>query len=130
MEWMGEDLPFNSAGGRAVHYYFPLDAEYVLRIRTRDSNANGPADDEDKPLEVRLPIKAGPHTVGVTFPAKSWEPENVPSLGGRRSGGPATRPQPSPVPIDLRLDGARLKRFEVGARRAQVGHSSSQDRTK
>ena len=74
-------------GGRAVHYYFPLDAEYVLRIRTRDSNANGPADDEDKPLEVRLPIKAGPHTVGVTFPAKSWEPENVPSLGGRRRAG-------------------------------------------
>src|SRR5258705_559481 len=30
---MGEDLPLGSRGGFAVRNYFPLDAEYVLRIR-------------------------------------------------------------------------------------------------
>jgi len=113
MEWMGDDLPFNSAGGLAVHYYFPLDAEYVLRIRVGDPNANGPTQDDDKPLEVRLAINAGPHTVGLTFPAESLEPEVLPATGGRRGGGAATPAKGPPVPVDLRLDGARLKRFEL-----------------
>ncbi len=30
---MSEDLPFGSRGGIAVRHYFPLDGEYVLRIR-------------------------------------------------------------------------------------------------
>ena len=33
VERMGEDLPLGSRGGMAVRYNFPLDAEYVLRIR-------------------------------------------------------------------------------------------------
>ncbi len=32
-ERMSEDLPLGSRGGMAVRYNFPLDAEYVLRIR-------------------------------------------------------------------------------------------------
>ena len=36
-----EDLPFGSRGGIAVRHYFPLDAEYVLRIRLqRDAIGN------------------------------------------------------------------------------------------
>ena len=122
MEWMGEDLPFNSAGGLAAHYYFPLDAVYVLRIRTRDPNASDPTADNAKPLEARLAIKAGPHTVGVTFPAESLEPEIVPALGGRRGTRPAKPAEAPPVRIDLRLDGARLKRFEVsGSTPPEIG---------
>jgi cytochrome c5 len=35
---MSEDLPFGSRGGMAFQHYFPLDAEYVIRIRlTRDN---------------------------------------------------------------------------------------------
>jgi hypothetical protein len=30
-----EDLPFGSRGGIAVRYYFPVDGEYVLKIRLR-----------------------------------------------------------------------------------------------
>ncbi len=30
---MGEDLPLGSRGGLAVRHYFPLDAEYVMRVR-------------------------------------------------------------------------------------------------
>ena len=32
---MGEDLPFGSRGGLAIHYYFPVDGEYAVRIRLR-----------------------------------------------------------------------------------------------
>ena len=32
----------------------------------------------DAGLEVRLPIAAGPHAIGVTFVRESWEPEGLP----------------------------------------------------
>jgi hypothetical protein len=32
---MSEDLPFGSRGGLAIRHQFPLDAEYVVRIRLR-----------------------------------------------------------------------------------------------
>jgi hypothetical protein len=34
-ERISEDLPFGSRGGIAVHHRFPLDAEYVVKIRLR-----------------------------------------------------------------------------------------------
>jgi hypothetical protein len=37
---MSEDLPFGSRGGMAIRHYFPLDGEYIIRVRlqknTRD----------------------------------------------------------------------------------------------
>jgi mono/diheme cytochrome c family protein len=32
---MDEDLPFGSRGGIAIHHIFPLDGEYVVRVRLR-----------------------------------------------------------------------------------------------
>ncbi len=32
-DWLGEDLPFGSRGGLVVRHYFPMDGEYVIRIR-------------------------------------------------------------------------------------------------
>jgi cytochrome c5 len=34
-ERTSEDLPFGARGGIAIHHYFPLDAEYVVKIRLR-----------------------------------------------------------------------------------------------
>ncbi|HXP89041.1 MAG TPA: DUF1592 domain-containing protein [Bryobacteraceae bacterium] len=34
-DWISEDLPFGSRGGVAIHHRFPLDAEYVVKIRLR-----------------------------------------------------------------------------------------------
>ncbi len=98
LEWVSDDLPFNSAGGVAVRYYFPLDAEYVLRVNF--GNPNAPA--TDAPIELRLPVKAGLRSVAVTFPRVSLRAESS-AIGGRR-------PEGTPVDIDLRLDGASLKR--------------------
>ena len=121
-----EDLPFGTRGGAAVHHYFPVDGEYIVRIRLRkqlygyilglgrpqqiDVRLDGeriklftvggdapgrpvpntyaadiPADPQweeymhsaDQALDVRLPVKAGPHVVGVSFAGQFWEPEGV-----------------------------------------------------
>jgi hypothetical protein len=89
-EWMSDDLPFDSAGGLSVRYYFPLDAEYVIRIRR--GALNTPV--KVAPLEVRLPMKAGPHTIGVTFPKESLKLESTePSIARRSANVPKHRPR-------------------------------------
>lgn len=122
----GEDLPFGSRGGTAIHYYFPVDGQYIVRVRLRkqlygyilglgraqriDVRLDGeriklftiggdapgtsvpntyaadiPADPRweeymhsaDTRLDVRIPVKAGPHVVAVSFIKDFWEPEGV-----------------------------------------------------
>ena len=94
-------LPIGTRGGVLLPYTFPRDGEYELEVRlTRDRNEHveglrgthkmeilidrglartftirpakdGGHDDVDKHLRVRVFVKAGPHQVGVTFPARS-----------------------------------------------------------
>jgi hypothetical protein len=127
-----EDLPFGSRGGMAVRYDFPVDGEYVLKVRLRrqyqdyvmgmgwpqqldvrldgalvkrftvggegqgrpaaasyagDGEPGFAGDDSwekymqqgaDAGLEVRVPVKAGPRLVGVSFVRQMWEPEGIP----------------------------------------------------
>jgi mono/diheme cytochrome c family protein len=96
---MSEDLPFGSRGGAAFQHYFPLDAEYVFRLRLQKDNtyvirgltAAEPIDlridgervkqftvggpqmkrsAAEAELEVRLPLKAGLHLVSASFPSR------------------------------------------------------------
>jgi hypothetical protein len=53
---------------------------------------------------MRLPVKAGLRTVAVTFPRESLRPEILP-MAGR-----GARPETAPIAVDLRLDGASIKR--------------------
>ena len=99
LEWVSDDLPFNSAGGVAVRRYFPLDAEYLLKVNFGSPNAPT----GDQPIELRLPVKAGLHSVAVTFPRESVRPE----LSGL---GPGRRAEGRQVAVDLRIDGASVKR--------------------
>ena len=92
-----EGLPLGTRGGVMIPYTFPQDAEYEIQIRlTRDRNEEveglrethelellldreqvksftvAPARDKnyekvDQHLKARIPVKAGPHQVGVTF---------------------------------------------------------------
>src|SRR5207253_281384 len=34
---MDEDLPFGSRGGLAAHHYFPVDAEYTVKVRLQQN---------------------------------------------------------------------------------------------
>ena len=107
LEWISEDLPFNSAGGVSVRHYFPLDAEYVLRVNTGNAET-------DKASELRFPIHAGLHAVAVTFPRESLRPEVAPAAAqnGQRGGGGGGQPS-VPLAVDLRLDGASIRRSTV-----------------
>jgi hypothetical protein len=108
-----EELPFGTRGGIAVHHNFPLDAEYVVSVRTQrrrgraaqsdqlevrldrehvktfmiggDSNAPRSPEDADQAdraaaaskLEVRIPVKAGRHLVGVAFVQRTTAAEGT-----------------------------------------------------
>ena len=61
-----EDLPFGSRGGTAIHYDFPVDGEYLIKLRLRRQYQD--------------------YVMGMGWPQQ----------------------------LDLRLDGALLKRFSVG----------------
>ncbi|HEY7171399.1 MAG TPA: DUF1592 domain-containing protein, partial [Vicinamibacterales bacterium] len=104
---ISEDTPFGSRGGIVVRHYFPLDAEYVVKVQLQrrrpadvqqlelrvdgeplktfqvgGSPAARSADDADnlpanRPLEVRLPVKAGPHLVAVTFLQRTIVPDGL-----------------------------------------------------
>ncbi len=123
-----EDLPFGSRGGIAVPFNFPVDGEYVVKVRLRTNwqdyvmgmgwpqqvevrldgellrrfavggeapgrpapmSYTGPGErgdpewevymvTADEGLEVRVPVRAGPRIVGVSFVRELWEPGGVP----------------------------------------------------
>ena len=129
---MSEDLPLGSRGGMAIHYDFPVDGEYLIKVRLqrqyqdylkgmgwpqqldvrldgklrkrftvggaaqgRPAASSYAGDGEpgfagapewetymqvtgDSGLEVRVPVQAGSHTVGVSFVREMWEPEGLP----------------------------------------------------
>ena len=84
-----DGLPLGTRGGTLIEHTFPLDAEYSFRIRIRGAaiglaaaNLQGEEieislDGErinlvpaTATIDLKLPMKAGPHTLGVTFVRK------------------------------------------------------------
>lgn len=109
---VSDNLPFDSAGGLAVDYYFPVDAEYVIKVKTP---AVAPAT-EPQVFEVRMPVKAGSKALGVTFLAEGALPENAGLAAGGQGAAAAAgggRPTPSLAKMDIRLDGVRVKLYDV-----------------
>jgi hypothetical protein len=113
-ERASDDLPFDSAGGMSFSYYFPLDGEYIIRVKA------GPGGPDARKFEVRQPVKAGLRTIGVAFLRESAKPE-IEAIGGRGPGaaafaggrGRGAGPPPPPALMDLRLDGVKIQRFQV-----------------
>ena len=127
-----EDLPLGSRGGIAIRHDFPVDGEYLIKVRLQrqyqdylkgmgwpqqldvrldgkllkrftvggkaqgrpaaasyagDGEPGFAGDDSwekymqiggDAGLEIRVPVEAGPHVVGVSFVREMWEPEGLP----------------------------------------------------
>lgn len=121
LEKIGSDVPFDSRGGVSFQYYFPLDAEYVIRTNmpTNAASFGEGIHGDVSHYDVRMPIKAGLHKIAVTFRREDSKAE-VESAGGRRNqaeGRPAQLAvDPLPIWMDLRLDGVRLKLLEVQRR--------------
>jgi hypothetical protein len=100
---VGEDLPFGTRGGLAVRHYFPLDAEYSVRVhlqrrrpgqevdvrldgqriktivvpaRNRASEeADGPSAEDA--MEVRVAVRAGARVLSVSLARKAGVPEGL-----------------------------------------------------
>src|SRR5262245_44465225 len=116
-EQLNDDLPFDSRAGISIKHYFPLDAEYVFKIRFVGVQPDGEEAETD-PFQVRLTVKAGLHTVGVTSPRENLKPEiDAPPAPGAP---PVRGVSDIPSPVDLRLNGARVKRFDVRAMTPEV----------
>ena len=47
---VSEDLPFGSRGGLSVRHWFPLDAEYVFRVKPQGGTGRGPGEQ----IEIRI----------------------------------------------------------------------------
>jgi mono/diheme cytochrome c family protein len=92
-------MPIGTRGGMLVEHYFPLDAEYVIRAdlidrggrifgsnNARNEQLEVTLDGErvalvdlasyetDQGVQLRLPIEAGPHTIGAAFLKKNHAP--------------------------------------------------------
>src|SRR5215469_4981854 len=84
-----EGLPLGTRGGLLVRHNFPLDAEYQIKIRSRSFGLGvgglGPAGEELEgtlngeriqlskagQIDVKIPVKAGPQTIGAAYIRKS-----------------------------------------------------------
>ena len=111
-----DGMPFGTRGGIRVRHYFSHNGDYELRAFLNKDSLT--------PIEgvrffrTRVPVKAGPHTVVVTFPdefaAREGPVSDVAGPGGPALGGPldllGTAVRPS---IDFRVDGRRVKKFEI-----------------
>ena len=125
-ERASEDLPFDSSGGMAIHYYFPVDADYLIRVKV-PMPAIGDAPSIPAVYEVKVPVKAGLRVVGVTYLRESAVPEIEAPPPGRRAFVPPAPPSaftPPPAQLDIRLDGVCLKRFEVPRKGPGTGSST------
>jgi Protein of unknown function (DUF1592)/Protein of unknown function (DUF1588)/Protein of unknown function (DUF1587)/Protein of unknown function (DUF1585)/Protein of unknown function (DUF1595)/Planctomycete cytochrome C len=100
---VSEDLPFGSRGGLSVRHWFPLDAEYVFRVKPQGGTGRGPGEQieiridgervklftggapapqaDDAPavgaFEARIPVKAGYRLIGITAAKRTTVPEGV-----------------------------------------------------
>jgi hypothetical protein len=131
-----EDLPLGTRGGVSIQYQFPLDAEYVFkveplgggidshqlevaidgaRVRVFELNPRSGLgvgqgyDSEGDAFEVRVPVKAGPHAVAVTFVRKSAalvESVRDPFFAPHAEGAPRTQPAVGSVTITGPFNGS------------------------
>ena len=111
-----EGMPFGTRGGMRVSHYFPYDGEYDLRAYLEKQSLT--PTEGVRFFRTRVPVKAGPHVVIVTFPdefaAREGPVLNVSGPGGNPLGGPldvlGTSIRPT---IDFRVAGRRVKLFEI-----------------
>ena len=107
-ERVSDGLPFDSRAGLSVEHYFPVDAEYVFKVRFRGLLVTTEIPDPNA-FTVRVAVKAGLRRIGVTSPRDNTKAE----LEGRGVRVPAAALAQVPIPVDVRLDGRRIKRFDV-----------------
>ena len=100
-------VPFGANRGMFADHYFPLDAEYELRIEIRGLTAQVLT---TQIATVRIPVKAGFHHIVTTFPGNSVREEIALIPVGRRA---VPVRAPNSLQLDIRMDEARLELAQV-----------------
>ncbi len=123
--WQGEGMPFGTRGGTRINHHFPYDGEYDLRAFLERQSLT--PTEGVRFFRTRTRLTAGPHEIVVTFPdefaAREGPVLDVGGPGGKALGGPldllgtAIRRT-----IDFRVDGQRVKLFEIEGMNA--GHAA------
>jgi hypothetical protein len=106
-ERMSDDLPLDSRGGAAFHYYAPHDGSYEISGYL-NANTNNEVDRlKETRVSLRIPLKAGPHTLGITFRKRLALDETVQTLHNTTEVIVLPAEPPSKLPLDFVVDGAR-----------------------
>jgi hypothetical protein len=107
-ERMSDDLPLDSRGGAAFAYYAPHDGTYEISGYL-NANTNNEVDRlKETRVSLRVPLKAGPHTVGITFRKRLALDETVQTLHNTTDVIVLPTAPPSNLPLDFIVDGARV----------------------
>lgn len=107
-ERAADGLPLDSRGGGAFRYYAPHDGWYEISGYL-NANTNNEVDrmKEDR-VALRVPLKAGPHTVGMTFRQQLALDETVQTLRNTTEIVVLPTAAPALLPLDFIVDGARV----------------------
>jgi hypothetical protein len=137
-----DGLPFGTRGGLAVDSYFPLDGEYSLKVdlagnarepqqldvtvdgqraklmtleMPQGAGRGGRGGSAAKPVEFSVPIKAGPHRLGVAFiqDDEAWDEATVRPRMRSRGGETAVASLTVSGPYDIKGPGDTPSRARI-----------------
>jgi hypothetical protein len=112
-ERASDALPLGSRGGGAFPYYARQAGIYEVS-GWLNANTNNETDrlKEDK-VSVRVPLKAGAHTIGMAFRRTLAPDESVQTLRNDLDKVPLPVEAPKALPLDILVDGVRVKQVSV-----------------
>lgn len=122
-ERASDALPLGSRGGGVFAYYARHDGMYEVS-GWLNANTNNETDRlaEDK-VSVRVPLKAGAHRIGMSFHRTLAPDESVQTLRNDTDKVPLPLDAPTPLPLDVSVDGARVARVSVPSYRMSPRYS-------
>ncbi|MEJ0034704.1 MAG: DUF1592 domain-containing protein [Gammaproteobacteria bacterium] len=112
-ERVSDDLPLDSRGGAVFQYYAPRDGAYEISGYL-NANTNNEVDRlKENRVNQRVPLKAGPHVIGITFRKQLALDETVQTLHNTTDVVVLPTEPPSSLPLDFVVDGARVGATDV-----------------
>lgn len=117
------DLPLASRGGAAFSYFARFDGQYDISAWL-NANTNNETDrlTEDR-YTVRVPMKAGPHRIGLSFRRVTSPDESVQVLRNSTDYVPLPLDAPVMLPLDLWIDGKLARTLQVPSFRLHPRYS-------
>lgn len=107
-ERTSDALPLDSRGGAAFDYYAPHDGTYEISGYL-NANTNNEVDRlKENRVSLRVPMKAGSHSIGLAFRKQLALDETVQTLRNTTDIIVLPTAPPTQLPLDFIVDGARV----------------------